>query len=48
MDKVYIKLKADNMENTVRYEKLWNKVDTEYPFKYDFVDKQYARTYEKI
>ena len=48
IDKVYIKLKAANMENTIAdIEKLWNKVDTEYPFKYDFVDKQYARTYEK-
>ena len=44
---VYIKLKADNIENTIAdIEKLWSKVDTEYPFKYDFVDKQYARTYE--
>ena len=47
IDKVYIKLKADNIENTIAdIEKLWSKVDTEYPFKYDFVDKQYARTYE--
>lgn len=47
IDKVYIKLKADNIENTIAdIEKLWGRVDTEYPFKYDFVDKQYARTYE--
>ncbi|MFE3872102.1 ABC transporter permease [Flavobacterium sp. ZS1P70] len=47
IDKVYIKLKADNIENTIAdIEKLWSKVDTEYPFKYDFVDKLYARTYE--
>jgi putative ABC transport system permease protein len=47
IDKVYIKLKADNIENTIAdIEKLWSKVDTENPFKYDFVDKQYARTYE--
>ena len=45
--KVYVKLKADNVENTLAdIEKLWSKVDIEYPFKYDFVDKQYARTYE--
>jgi putative ABC transport system permease protein len=47
IDKVYIKLKSDNIENTIAdIEKLWSAVDTEYPFKYDFVDKQYARTYE--
>lgn len=44
---VYIKLKSDNIENTIaNIEKLWSKADTEYPFKYDFVDKEYARTYE--
>ena len=47
IDKVFVKLKSDNIENTIAdIEKLWAKVDTEYPFKYDFVDKQYARTYE--
>ncbi|WP_367769978.1 ABC transporter permease [Flavobacterium sp. WC2421] len=47
VDKVYIKLKSDNIENTIAdIENLWSNVDTEYPFKYDFVDKQYARTYE--
>nr|WP_315200343.1 ABC transporter permease [uncultured Flavobacterium sp.] len=45
--KVYVKLKSDGIENTISdIEKLWATVDTEYPFKYDFVDKQYARTYE--
>ena len=47
IDKIYIKLKSVGIENTLAdIEKLWSKVDTEYPFKYDFVDKQYARTYE--
>lgn len=48
IDKVFIKLKSDNIENTIAdIEKLWtSKVNTEYPFKYDFVDKEYARTYE--
>ncbi|WP_369753821.1 ABC transporter permease [Flavobacterium sp. WC2409] len=47
INKVYIKLKSDNIESTIAdIEKLWSKVDTEFPFKYDFVDKQYARTYE--
>lgn len=46
--RVYVKLKGDDMENTIAdIEKLWaSKVNTEYPFKYDFVDKEYARTYE--
>ncbi|WP_369765091.1 ABC transporter permease [Flavobacterium sp. WC2429] len=47
INKVYIKLKSYNIESTIAdIEKLWSKVDTEFPFKYDFVDKQYARTYE--
>tara|TARA_R110000868_G_scaffold67582_9_gene200443 strand:- start:4843 stop:7260 length:2418 start_codon:yes stop_codon:yes gene_type:complete len=47
INKVFVKLKLDNIENTITdIEKLWAKTDTEYPFKYDFVDKQYARTYE--
>ncbi|MEC5165350.1 putative ABC transport system permease protein [Flavobacterium sp. PL11] len=47
INKVFVKLKLDNIENTITdIEKLWAKMDTEYPFKYDFVDKQYARTYE--
>ncbi|MFV5699042.1 ABC transporter permease [Flavobacterium sp. ZT3R17] len=46
--RVYVKLKADNMENTIAdIEKFWTtKVNTEYPFEYDFVDEEYARTYE--
>lgn len=47
IDKVFVKLDSDNMENTIaNIEKLWTKVDKDYPFKYDFVDKEYARTYE--
>ncbi|WP_431243163.1 ABC transporter permease [Flavobacterium sp. P21] len=48
MNRVYVKLKADNINNTISdIENFWKtKVDTEYPFKYDFVDKEYARTYE--
>ena len=39
MSHVYVKLKSDNIENTrADIEKLWVKVDTEYPFKYDFVE----------
>ncbi|MFB3389323.1 ABC transporter permease [Flavobacterium sp. LAR06] len=47
INKVYAKLKQDDLENTIAdIQKLWSKVDTEYPFQYDFVDKEYARTYE--
>lgn len=46
--KIHVKVKAENMEQTIAaIEKFWVKnVDTEEPFTYDFVDKQYARTYE--
>jgi putative ABC transport system permease protein len=47
INKVFIKLRMDDSENTIAsIEKLWSKIDTEYPFKYDFVNKEYARTYE--
>jgi putative ABC transport system permease protein len=48
MNLVYVKLKSDDVENTIAdIENFWiANVDKEYPFKYDFVDKQYARTYE--
>lgn len=48
MNVVYVKLKSQNIENTITdIKKFWTaNVDKEYPFKYDFVDKQYARTYE--
>jgi putative ABC transport system permease protein len=47
-NKIHVKVKAENMEETIaNIEKFWVKnVDTEYPFEYDFVDKEYARTYE--
>lgn len=47
INKVFIKLKLDDSGKTIEnIEKLWSKIDTEYPFKYDFVNKEYARTYE--
>lgn len=47
INKVFVKLKSDDMENTIaKIKNLWAEVDTEYPFKYDFVNKEYARTYE--
>ncbi|WP_340696660.1 ABC transporter permease [Flavobacterium ginsengisoli] len=48
MNRIYVKLKADQIQSSiVAIEKFWKtKVDTEYPFQYDFADKEYARTYE--
>lgn len=50
MNTVYVKVSSDNMEQTIAdIEKFWNtKVDTEYPFEYDFVNKIFARTYQDI
>lgn len=47
VNKIHVKVKSDNLEQTLAdIQKFWVKnVDTEYPFSYDFVDKQYARTY---
>jgi len=48
MNRIYVKLKADQIQSSIAaIEKFWKtKVDTEYPFQYDFADKEYARTYE--
>ena len=50
MNTVYVKVSSENMEQTIAdIEKFWNaKVDTEYPFEYDFVNKVFARTYQDI
>jgi len=47
-NKIHVKVKNENMEQTIDdIEKFWIKnVDNEDLFTYDFVDKQYARTYE--
>ena len=47
VDKIHVKIDATNSQQTIAdIQKFWIKnVDTEYPFTYDFVDKQYARTY---
>lgn len=46
--KIHVKVSTENLPQTIaEIEKFWTKkVDTEYPFSYDFVDKEYARTYE--
>ena len=48
MNHVFVKVSPENMESTIaQLEKFWKvKVDTEYPFKYEFVDKNFARSYE--
>lgn len=46
--RIHVKIDGDNVEKTIAdIEKFWVKnVDSDYPFSYDFVDKQYARTYQ--
>jgi putative ABC transport system permease protein len=46
-NRIYVKIDTQNPTQTIAdIEKFWVKnVDTVYPFSYDFVDKQYARTY---
>ncbi len=48
LNSVYVKIDAENMQETIaKIEDFWGeKVDPEYPLKYDFVDKNFARTYE--
>ena len=48
LDKIYIKIDPANMEQTIAdLDKYWTtQVDKEYPFQYEFVDKNYARTYQ--
>ncbi|MUV04474.1 FtsX-like permease family protein [Flavobacterium rakeshii] len=49
MDKVYVKISADEMGGALEeIEKFWtSKVDTEYPFGYEFVNKKYQRSYQQ-
>lgn len=46
---IFVKVSPDNMKETIAgINKLWiQKIDSEYPFEYNFVDKNYARTYKK-
>jgi putative ABC transport system permease protein len=48
LNRIYIKIAPGDMETTIaEIEKFWNsKVDIQYPIAYDFVDKNYARTYQ--
>ncbi|MFV8344625.1 ABC transporter permease [Flavobacterium sp. ZB4P13] len=49
VNSIYVKVNPENIENTISdIEKFWtSKVDTEYPFSYDFVDKKYARSFKE-
>lgn len=50
LNNIYVDADAENMEQTLAaIEKFWlKKVDTEYPFSYDFVDKEYKRSYSSF
>ena len=47
LSRLYVKINPENSEATIsEIEKFWTtKIDTRYPFFYDFVDKNFARTY---
>ncbi|RZJ53384.1 MAG: ABC transporter permease [Flavobacterium sp.] len=46
---IYVKVSPENIPQTIgEINNFWSKkVDSEYPFEYSFVDKNYARTYSK-
>lgn len=48
INRIYVKVDPQDMDQTIAdMEKFWTqKVDTDYPFKYDFLNKEFARTYE--
>jgi putative ABC transport system permease protein len=48
LNNIYVKIDPKNSEGTIaKIEKFWKEnVNQEYAFEYDFVDKDYARTYE--
>ncbi len=48
LSQIYIKVDAENASETIAIiEKFWKaKVDQDYPFEYEFIDKQFARSYE--
>jgi putative ABC transport system permease protein len=50
VNEIFVKVNSNEMENTIAtLEKFWVKnIDSDYPFKYDFVDKAYARTYKEF
>jgi len=48
MRSVFVKIDAENATETIAaIDKFWKaKVDQDYPFEYEYVDKQFARSYE--
>lgn len=50
MNDIYIKVNPEHLQTALpEIEKLWvTKVDPDYPFSYDFVDKRFARSYYKF
>jgi len=50
IDRIHLKIAPENMEETiVNIEKFWiANVDSKYPFEYNFVDKNFARTYQSF
>ena len=49
VNSIFVKVKGENIEETMSdIEQFWKtKVDTEYPFSYEFVDKKYARSFKE-
>ncbi|CAM3587893.1 ABC transporter permease [Flavobacterium gelidilacus] len=50
LNNIYVEADAETMNETLAdIEQFWiKKVDSEYPFKYDFVDKEYKRSYSSF
>jgi putative ABC transport system permease protein len=46
--RIHVKVNSENIQQTIAdIEKFWIKnIDADYPFDFDFVNKEYARTYE--
>ena len=49
INSIFVKVKGENLEETMSdIEQFWKtKMDTEYPFAYEFVDKKYARSFKE-
>lgn len=47
INNIYVKVDPEHMESALaEMEELWHSVDPDYPFSYDFVDKNFARSYQ--
>jgi len=46
---IYVTVKPSQMESALaEMEQLWHTIDPDYPFSYDFVDKNFARSYQNF